>query len=562
MVEKSLAQSQQELILDTFEDLGWKVNFKKSCLHFSQSAVFVGCQVWRNFNGVPWVRTLPEKARKLRTLIRRILRDGVVCARRLALVTGQCIAMIWAFTPGQLQLWNLYRDLSTQRSWEDFISVSEALRADLHWWLSALTGWNGAPLCQKAVDIQLATDASNTGWGGCITNTNIECAGAWDLPTRALHINSKELLAVYLTLRSLVRHMRKKNVQVLTDNVTMCAYIYRMGGQDMFQTMVTKAIFLLCQEQGIHLTAKYFKGVLNTQADQLSRQCSTYEWILTPHVFQYLNKLWGPFTCDRFTSSLTTKVWGCFNSYFWNPGTTGVDALAQPWAGQNNFINPTFFLPDKILKKLAQERAEAVMIAPFWRGRHWLRMLRKMSVDRPIVIPQDAVYPVHPNVTPEPLKNPKWQLVAWKVHGSLIWGAGDDQPLQPKCLWHNGPLPRNEHTTVCWTVLSILCHQRDSVFYQCRKGWLWNFCTPCHLLYRGPSPLWQLRWLLWLIFTMRWGWKSRSMIRCTALQGLWSRQTLFSLFATHLCLTFLHSGNCSWTGTELTWIWCTSAWKQ
>lgn len=104
MVEKSLAQSQQELILDTFEDLGWKVNFKKSCLHFSQSAVFVGCQVWRNFNGVPWVRTLPEKARKLRTLIRRILRDGVVCARRLALVTGQCIAMIWAFTPGQLQL--------------------------------------------------------------------------------------------------------------------------------------------------------------------------------------------------------------------------------------------------------------------------------------------------------------------------------------------------------------------------------------------------------------------------------------------------------------------------
>ncbi len=203
MVEPCLAVAQQELLLDTFSDLGWRVNFKKSQLRFCETAVFVSYQIWSNFDGIPWIRTLPQKIHKLCNLIRSLLNKGCVHARRVASVTGQCVAMIKAFAPGQLQLRNLYRDLSMRCSWDDLIQISLASRADLQWWLSALTGWNGAPLCQKLVDIQVVTDASNIGWGGCINDSNEECSGAWGPETSTLHINTKELLAVFLTLKSL-----------------------------------------------------------------------------------------------------------------------------------------------------------------------------------------------------------------------------------------------------------------------------------------------------------------------------------------------------------------------
>ncbi len=104
-------------------------------------------------------------------------------------------------------------------------------------------------------------------------------------------------------------------MQILSDNVTTCAYINRIGGQDVLHNSMVKGIFLLCSENRIHITAKYLQGKLNLRADQLSRQGSTYEWTLRPRMFCQLEAKWGPFSCDRFASSVTSKV-KTFNSYF------------------------------------------------------------------------------------------------------------------------------------------------------------------------------------------------------------------------------------------------------
>lgn len=192
MSKPSRCADAQDMLLHTLADLGWHVNWKKSYLLWSVCVNYVGYHIWSNFQGSPWVQALPEKVRKLWGVITRMLKiEGPIVARRLASVAGQCVGMIRAFAPGQLLLRNLYRDLAMCSSWSDSVLLSSAMRADLRWWVQALQGWNGALLCQKSVDLQIYTDASNIDWGGCTTdNTVPAAAGSWLPGESSLHINT------------------------------------------------------------------------------------------------------------------------------------------------------------------------------------------------------------------------------------------------------------------------------------------------------------------------------------------------------------------------------------
>ncbi len=116
------------------------------------------------------------------------------------------------------------------------------------------------------------------------------------------------------------------------------------------------------------MSAKYLQGSKNVLADQLSRQSSKYDWAIDPVVMAKLQSLWGNFTIDRFASMHTAQV-EHYNSFFWDPGTTGVDALAQvDWQDHFNFVNPPIFLLSRIIQKIIVSRAEAVVVAPRLRG--------------------------------------------------------------------------------------------------------------------------------------------------------------------------------------------------
>jgi hypothetical protein len=53
-------------------------------------------------------------------------------------------------------------------------------------------------------------------------------------------------------------------------------------------------------------------------------------------VFTKLNNVWGPHTIDRFASDYNTKC-KVFNSKYWRPGTTGINAFDQHWGQENNW---------------------------------------------------------------------------------------------------------------------------------------------------------------------------------------------------------------------------------
>ncbi|XP_072050326.1 uncharacterized protein [Amphiura filiformis] len=105
-----------------------------------------------------------------------------------------------AVLPGKLLLRNVYRLLATKLSWDQELVMDSETRADLTWWNHAVTAWNGSPIMVGPVDVQIETDASQTGWGaGC---QNQHAAGFWNRRMAEMPSNYREMMAILLALKS------------------------------------------------------------------------------------------------------------------------------------------------------------------------------------------------------------------------------------------------------------------------------------------------------------------------------------------------------------------------
>ena len=414
----------KNILLNTLKALGYIINTKKSVLTPDVSAKFIGYEInTSKYVDTVYLQIPKDRIKRLKIEIKRTLKLGYCQARGLARITGQIISMCKVFLPAKLLLRNLYRLLSLKKTWQEKLMLDQASREDLIWWLEALNGWNGKHLKKMQENtIQITTDASGYSWGGSIVGEPAQKAqGYWDFHTQFLSSNTKEILAVLLTLKSLCPLLKNKSVQILTDNITTCAFINMQGGSVKTLDIVAKNIWDLSIRNNIKLQARYLAGRLNTEADTLSRLPGHHEWYIHPRLFNFLDSTFGPHDIDRFASILTTQL-PRYNSRFWDPQTEAVDALAQDdWATSQNFVNPPFRLLSKVIQKIINSKATATVIAPWWPAQPWFKTLQKMAVYAPIKLPQAnrVCIPVT-QYKPEPLKNYKWDIYAWKVSGSNI----------------------------------------------------------------------------------------------------------------------------------------------
>jgi len=418
LAKASAIVDHRDFVVQTFQDLGFLINFEKSTLTPNSRIEYIGYIINSNGpDGTPWLYIGTKKLCKLKKDINRCLKLKKVIARVLAKIIGQAIAMSKAILPGKLKLRSLYAVLTKRCSWSDTLLLDESAIVDLHWWLHKVDGWNGSPLWSKPVEIQMMSDACDSGWG-CVCD-NHEAAGTWNADIHNKHINYKELLAIHLGLCTFANLIRNKSVQVLTDNTTSVAYVMNMGGPSRELTDVAERIWSSALDLNVSLQVKHIAGVTNTWADHLSRLLIQYEWKLQRSVFNHLDYVWGPHTLDRFASISTTQL-PRYNSRYSDPRTLGVDALAQTdWAFENNFVNPPFCLLDKVLDVIIAQQAVATLIAPVWPAQPWFRKLVRHLVAPPILIPRSATTVLRMGDRTEPWKNPKWRICAWRITGEL-----------------------------------------------------------------------------------------------------------------------------------------------
>ena len=164
------------------------------------------------------------------------------------------------------------------------------------------------------------------------------------------------------------------------------------------------------------LCATHLQGSLNINADRLSRLSVHYEWQLNHNIFKYLDCLWGPHTIDRFATGLNSQL-PKYNSRFADPGTHGIDALAQQdWGSHNNYVNPPFRLIPQVLQLVSKQEAYATIIAPKWPSQPWYQQLTRMAISPPLRLPKIGLTR-GTTPMPEACRNRRWRIYVWRICG-------------------------------------------------------------------------------------------------------------------------------------------------
>ena len=107
--------------------------------------------------------------------------------------------------------------------------------------------------------------------------------------------------------------------------------------------------------------------VKNVIADSLSRCSDSDDWKIDRNVFGQFDKTWGPYTYDRFANNENSQC-EKFNSRWWCPGTSGINAFMQPWNTECNWLVPPPRLISKTVDKLVFEKSSGTLVLPLWKS--------------------------------------------------------------------------------------------------------------------------------------------------------------------------------------------------
>ena len=411
---EKLYRDHTDLVMHTLQDLGLRINLEKSEIEGSQSLNYLG-YIIDTTGDFPVIRVQKKRIRRLKRQICVVLRQKVIKARTLAKTAGLCVSTAWTVSPGKLFLRNIYKLLSQKHSWNDYLILNDNCVRELKWWLESVDSFNLKEIRPRPIDIQLEVDASKKCWGAVLGTQ--EAKGDWNNRVSKQSSNYRELLAILMGLETFKGWLKNKTVEILSDNSTAGAYVRNKGGPVLQLTELAIAIWGIAESNGIWIVCTHIPGVKNIAADSLSRSPDIHNWMLHPELFKIIQHKFGPFTIDRFASSLNAQL-PRFNSRFWEPGTEALNAMAQDWSQDHNYINPPWAMLPRILEKVIADQAECTIIAPMFRAQPWFQILQKLSVHRPFLLPK------HANTTcyigperAEPKRNKSWQLAAWRVSG-------------------------------------------------------------------------------------------------------------------------------------------------
>ena len=181
------------------------------------------------------------------------------------------------------------------------------------------------------------------------------------------HINSFELQAVFFCLKAFCKNKTRLYVLLKLDNTATVAYINKKGRTiSACCNKLAKDIWNWAKEQDIWITTSHVPGLKNTTADLRSRHFyDKKEWSLNERVAKPLSDQFGKPEIDLFASRLNTKCTK-YSSYKPDPDAYHVTAFSMCWLNLNSYIFLPFSIVGRVLAKLAQDQATALVIVPCW----------------------------------------------------------------------------------------------------------------------------------------------------------------------------------------------------
>ena len=358
-----------------------------------------------------------HKVRKLAMLAKDIICRALrgkrwVPSRMLASFCGLAVSALLAIPPARFFLRELYTCMHADASWPGHVRLSKQALSDLRWWAALPPKWNGRPIWRVPTTRTLHTDASNSGWGAVLDDSQV-ARGFWRPAQALLHITCRELLAVRLGVESFLSLLANSHVRLGEDNTAALAAILNISSKSDALMQQLRRLWWVLDSNNVSLQAAYVPSAANP-ADAPSRMTDRDDYQLDPAVFAWLDSLFGPHTVDRFATSNNAQL-RRFNSQFADPLTEAVDAFAQDWAGEVNWLNPPFDarLLLRVAQKIRWDRARATVIVPHWPAQPWYREFAAQAQGILHLPARHGLF--RPGSTGLPAPPPRWDVTAFII---------------------------------------------------------------------------------------------------------------------------------------------------
>lgn len=362
--------------------LGFIINYEKSSLDPQKVHKFLGFI----FDTRDLTLSLPEKKRNsIVQLVKKFIGLPRCTIREFAQFIGVLVAACPAVKYGWLYTKHIEREkyiLLKQHgdNYEAKVSLSNKILDDVTWWSQNIRSTSNFMRPENYCK-EIFTDASMTGWGAFSDGNRAN--GSWSVDERNCHINYLELLAVFLGLKSLVHNKNNCAILLRVDNTTAISYINRMGGiQYPHLNNIARQIWQWCEKRQIWLFASYINTKDNKEADEESRKVNPdIEWELSKSVYQNIVSSFGRPEIDLFASRTNTKC-ELFASWKQDPDAMAVDAFTLDWSKYYFYAFPPFTLMLKCLRKIIDDKANGILVFPYWPSQPWFPMLNSLVVSK------------------------------------------------------------------------------------------------------------------------------------------------------------------------------------
>lgn len=374
-------------ILRDMEQAGLLINKAKSVLRPTTRLKLLGFWI-DSVEGS--FRIPPERKKKIMDHLRELMDKRVrkVHVRALSSTAGRIMSCHLALGKvTRLFTRAMYICIESRSSWSGTVSVSAQVRQEAAFWYTSLDEWDGAAIWPQQLHnpLILMVDASDEAWGGFLENGDslLEARERFTEEEAADSSTRRELLGLERLLQTMEQKLMGHHALVYTDSYNT-QLIFSHGSPKPWLNDIAVRIFKFCVRCGIFLMVRWIPREENVHADMLSKVHSPDDWRVSKHIFEHLDREWGPHDIDRMAASGNALL-PRFNSLRMCRDTEAVDCFTQNWSGANNWVCPPFHLIEQVLRHIRMCEAEATLIVPCWTSAAWWPLVRHGATWAPCV---------------------------------------------------------------------------------------------------------------------------------------------------------------------------------
>ena len=365
--------------LRVLQQAGFSINYKKSVLQPSKVIDYLGFTIDSN---TLTLTIPPKKVQALCTLGEHALTIRHMSIRKFAGIVGKFAAT----DPGncrakvQIKTLQIAKVKALRRNnfdYEGSMYLDTQTKQCIRMWVVHIPKAS-AVYAEKPTQATVFTDASKSGWGFFWQQGDFEYGEEWSVDQSELHINILELQAVLLALKSLVKHVRKKHIQLFVDNTTAISCI-RKGGSTGSYTCnnVTQDLYRYAWAQHITFVLAYCPTKENVEADRASRAfTSSAEWSLSQDTQLEIFSVFPKPTVDLFASA-QNHVCSKYVTLIYDADAIHTDAFSTQWHNKS-YLFPPFSLIGRVLRKIQQDKTTGLLLVPRWPTQTWYSAVTRL----------------------------------------------------------------------------------------------------------------------------------------------------------------------------------------